>query len=225
MSTLFSDPIPGQISVPVVSFAYPDIGSPFSGIADAAAAPAKQAEPVAPAGPSPAEINALVERARAEAIAQTEQRMTAEAEARAQKQAVQIKDALREFAEERNRYFSQVESEVVRLALAIAGRILHREAQVDPLLIAALVRVAVEKLEVRSGVSVRVSPQEIGRWRPYFADLCERMNLALLEDPQLEPGDCVLETEMGSTEMGVDAQLKEVEKGFFDLLAQRPHIS
>jgi hypothetical protein len=27
---------------------------------------------------------------------------------------------------------------------------------------------------------------------------------------------------LGTTELGLDAQLKEVEQGFFDLLAQRP---
>lgn len=225
MSTLFSDPVPRPMPVPVVSFAYPDIGSHFPSMVDPAAAQGMQAEPVVPSGPSPAEIEALIERARAEAVAQTERRMAAEAEARAQKQAGQLKDALQHFAEERGRYFAQIENEVVRLALAIAGRILHREAQVDPLLIAALVRVAVEKLEVGSGVSARVSPQEAGKWRQYFADISDRINLSLLEDPQLEPGDCILETEMGSTEFGIDAQLKEVEKGFFDLLAQRPRIS
>jgi flagellar assembly protein FliH len=32
----------------------------------------------------------------------------------------------------------------------------------------------------------------------------------------------VLETEMGVTNFGLDTQLKEVEQGFFDLLALRP---
>jgi flagellar assembly protein FliH len=32
----------------------------------------------------------------------------------------------------------------------------------------------------------------------------------------------VLETELGETEIGLEAQLKEIERGFFDLLAQRP---
>ena len=32
----------------------------------------------------------------------------------------------------------------------------------------------------------------------------------------------MLETELGTTQLGLDAQLKEIEKGFADLLAQRP---
>src|SRR5487761_1727852 len=40
----------------------------------------------------------------------------------------QILRALEEFRMERQRYFHHVEEEVVRLSLAIAGRVLHREA-------------------------------------------------------------------------------------------------
>jgi flagellar assembly protein FliH len=35
-------------------------------------------------------------------------------------------------------------------------------------------------------------------------------------------GHCVLETALGTTELTLEAQLAEIERGFFDLLAQRP---
>ena len=38
----------------------------------------------------------------------------------------------------------------------------------------------------------------------------------------VEAHNCILETELGTTELGLEAQLKEIEQGFFDLLAQRP---
>src|SRR5689334_14542941 len=44
---------------------------------------------------------------------------------------VQIEAALATFAEEKKKYFRQVEEEVVQLALAIAHKVIHREAQVD----------------------------------------------------------------------------------------------
>jgi flagellar assembly protein FliH len=34
--------------------------------------------------------------------------------------------------------------------------------------------------------------------------------------------ECVLETSVGRVELGVKAQLIEIERGFFDLLGQRP---
>jgi flagellar assembly protein FliH len=42
-----------------------------------------------------------------------------------------------QFRGARERYFAEVEQEVVKLALAIAARVLHREAQMDPLLLTA----------------------------------------------------------------------------------------
>jgi flagellar assembly protein FliH len=60
------------------------------------------------------------------------------------------------FSEQRTEYFARVEAEVVQLALAIAAKILHREAQVDPMLVAALVRMAIEKMREGSSVTVRV---------------------------------------------------------------------
>ena len=87
------------------------------------------------------------------------------------------------------------------------------------MVVAGLVKVMVEKLQQGSRVIVRVRPEEAGAWRHYFRDNAE---VQIVEDSSLEARDCILETELGTTEMGLDAQLKEIEKGFADLLAQRP---
>jgi flagellar assembly protein FliH len=48
--------------------------------------------------------------------------------------------------------------------------------------------------------------------------------IAIVEDPHLGSDDCILETDVGSANFSIEAQLKEVEQGFFDLLAQRPQV-
>jgi len=58
-----------------------------------------------------------------------------------------ISAALEKFKAERAAYFARIEPDVVQLALAIARKILHREAQMDPLLLAGMVRVALERVE------------------------------------------------------------------------------
>ncbi len=73
------------------------------------------------------------------------------------------------FARERSDYYRRVESEVVQLALAIARKILHREAQLDPHLLAGLVRVTLEKLDAATKVELHVPPHETTDWRHYFA--------------------------------------------------------
>ncbi len=47
-------------------------------------------------------------------------------------------------------------------------------------------------------------------------------SLQLVGDERLGSGECVLETNVGKVELGVSAQLEEIERGFFDLLQQRP---
>ena len=121
------------------------------------------------------------------------------------------------FAQERDRYLHAVEYEVVKLALAVAARILRREAQMDPLLLTGAVRVALGQLSASTKVRLRVPPAELALWTEAVALL---PNLAVrplvLAGDGMRLGDCVVETEMGSVDLGVRAQLAEIERGFFD---------
>ena len=192
---------------------------------------AKQVDPRPPAERTPqpkglpqAEVDDLVKRARAEAIAETEARILAEYELKIRAGVDNVRHAVDLFQAERKNYFSRVESEIVHLALAISAKILHREAQVEPMLVAALVRIAVEKLHDGSSVSVRVSPSQAERWRLNLGNLMNGSSITIVEDANLEEAGCSLETDLGSADFSIAAQLKEVEQGFFDLLAQRPSI-
>jgi len=126
-----------------------------------------------------------------------------------------------EFVRERARYFAGVEAEVVKLALAIAARVLHREATLDPLLLTGVVRVALEKVAEDSTLVLRVPAGAIEMWREAFATSPES-SLQVVGDERLSAGECMLDTSVGKVELGVSAQLEEIERGFFDLMQQRP---
>src|SRR6267154_2022012 len=137
-----------------------------------------------------------------------------------------ISAALEKFAAERSSYFARIEPEVVQLALAISRKILHREAQMDPLLLTGMVHVALEKLDAGSRVRMRTNPVDIRLWSEYFAQHgVGGAQAELIGDANLRRGECCLETESGSTQMSLDGQLKEIEQGFLDLLEQRPRVS
>jgi flagellar assembly protein FliH len=134
-----------------------------------------------------------------------------------------IAEALKQFHLDRVIYYQKVETEVVQLALSIARKILHREAQIDPLLMAGLVRVALEKIEGATGIVLRINPQQATDWRRHLAMHMEPGNLPqIVEDPALPADHCVLETSMGAANLGVEVQLKEIEQGLLDLLGSRP---
>jgi flagellar assembly protein FliH len=168
------------------------------------------------------ELAERIRRERADATQQAEQRLAQEFEAKLQAARGPIGATVKAFETQRTEYFAKVEAEVVKLALSIAAKILHREAQVDPMLVAALVRIAIEKMREGSSVTVRVSPGRVQRWREYFAGQAHVARIDVIEDAELNEHDCLLETELGVANFGLDTQLKEVEQGFFDLLALRP---
>jgi len=131
--------------------------------------------------------------------------------------------ALAQFTRDRATYFQKVEGEVVQLALSIARRIMHREAQLDPLLLAGIVRVALEKIDGATGVRLRLHPQNAEEWRRYLTAHLEPADLPeIVADPAQSPDRCALETAMGTAAMGIELQLKEIEQGMMDLLAARP---
>jgi flagellar assembly protein FliH len=127
------------------------------------------------------------------------------------------------FEKQMSGYYARVEVELVHLALGIATKILHREAQVDRMVVAGLVKVTLEKLQQGTHVTVHVRPEQVTPWIQYFQEnMAGRIHVDVKADASLAANNCILETELGTTELGIETQLKEIEKGFFDLLAQRP---
>lgn len=175
----------------------------------------------APAGISELEVEARILAACARERAQTEARLRAEWDAREARQQQSIAEALRLFAEERRTYFAKVESEVVHLALAIARKILGREAQLDPMLLAGLVRIALDGMQGSPAVRLRVAPSSVADWQR----LSLNEQTEIIADPACGPETCLLETEVGSAHLSFETQLKEVERGFLDLLGQHPDRS
>lgn len=209
-------------------------GSPF-------ASPLRESEPAAPASGTEAnwarvaaELEArlaseniqarqAIAAAREEGRREGQHAATSTFDAERQTNHARISAAVELFRSEQQQYFKNVEREVVRLALAIAARVLHREAEMDPLFLAGAVRVALDKLADTSGVVLRVAPGQVLVWQEMFrlsGDASAQPEV--LGDLSLASGECVLETRLGTIEVGVRAQLEEIEKGFFDLLDQRP---
>jgi flagellar assembly protein FliH len=224
MNTYSSTELPGATDVPVAVLQYQDISE-----RDLPVQPRLHGRAGAEKGPvsaaskhSTAEISALVERERAAAALEVEQRSRKDFEQKLIAERASIAQLITEFEEQRSDYFARVEAEIVQLALSIAAKILHRESQVDPMLVAALVRIAIEKMREGSSVTVRVSPKRAESWRRYFAEIPDMVHVEVAEDMNLSDQDCIVATELGFTNFGLNTQLKEVEQGFFDLLALRP---
>lgn len=116
-----------------------------------------------------------------------------------------------DFIGERQRYFAAAESEVVRLALAIAERVLSREISSDPMYLTETIKLALSKVQDGSRTRLRVREQESAAWTQVFA---EEAQLEVVIDVRLASGECVLETKVGHVALGVCAQLGEIDRNF-----------
>src|SRR5205823_48780 len=110
-----------------------------------------------------AELEALMERRVQEtkAAAYREGETAGRNQGTAQVQPVleKLAHSIHEVSELRPRLRHDAEEDLLKLALAIARKLLHRELSADPDSIAGLIRVAVEKVRTQEIVRVRIHPQ------------------------------------------------------------------
>jgi flagellar assembly protein FliH len=129
----------------------------------------------------------------------------------------QLAGLIEGFAQERDRFQHAVEQEVVKLALAVAARILRREAQMDPLLLTGAVRVALGLLAGSTEVRLRVPVAELDLWTETIA-LAPNLTIkpVVVAGDGMRLGECVIESKVGTVDLGIRSQLGEIERGFFD---------
>jgi flagellar assembly protein FliH len=171
--------------------------------------------------PSNDEITELLLKAHAEGVKEGEEKERARGIERLVEEQNKISVTVEQFQSQVAAYYSRTESEVVQLSLAIASKILHRETQADPTLVAKLAKGVLDKLHQNTKVRVRVHPPDVENWRQYFSrNNDSQIPIEVIGDESVGPENCLLEADLGATQIGIDAQLKEVEAGLLDLLAE-----
>ena len=87
----------------------------------------------------------------------------------------------------------------------------------DQLLLTGAVRVALGQLSGATRVRLRVPPAELALWTETILHLPKlALRPEVVSGEGMRLGDCMIETEMGSVDLGVRTQLGEIERGFFD---------
>jgi flagellar assembly protein FliH len=126
-----------------------------------------------------------------------------------------------ELASLRKRVRAEAEDDAVKLAIAIARRVLYRELSTDPEAILGLVKAAFSKLNSRETHRLRVSPSDAGAIQDHRARLQLPPGLEIVPDGSLTPGSAIFETSRGDLDASVDTQLAEIDRGLTDVLKRR----
>lgn len=166
------------------------------------------------AGERAAQMRAMIDAAREEATMEARRAFEWEMEVRLGQERARVEQVSVQFAKDRERYFGAAEGQVVRLALAVARRVLAREVAADAMHLAGTVRAALARVQDGSSPVLRVSGEESEAWRAMFVG----GGVEVVRDDSLGEGECVLETNVGRVELGVEVQMGEIERGFGELL-------
>jgi flagellar assembly protein FliH len=122
----------------------------------------------------------------------------------------------------RSRIRTEAEGDLLKLAIAIARRVLHRELTLEPESIEGLIRVALEKLQSRELSRIRVHPDQESSIRRALERFSNSQKVELVADSSMQCGDVIFETAHGNLDASIESQLREIERGFADRLRRLP---
>lgn len=123
--------------------------------------------------------------------------------------------SIEQLAGYRSRIRREEEPELVRLAIAIARRILRRELTVDPESLLGLIKAGLQKMDASEVHRVRVHPHHAAIMIRLLDGAALRIEVT--GDPRLEEGAVIFETTRGTLDASLDTQLREIERGFADI--------
>src|SRR5579862_5346455 len=136
----------------------------------------RRPEPERRASPAGEAVSVEEPRAYAAALAEVRQAALREGEAAGRARALaevqpvleQLAHTVADLAKLRPRLREQAEEDLVRLAVAIARRVVHRELTLDPQTITGLVKAALEQLAAGERIRLRVYPDHEAPVRAYL---------------------------------------------------------
>ena len=122
----------------------------------------------------------------------------------------------------REKVVRESEDDLVKLIMMVARKVILREVAQDRRILSDVVQAAISDLSARDEIIIRLNPDDYALVTTSREDylrkelLTDRMQLK--PDSSVLPGSCQVDTEMGTIDAGIDAQLDEI---FRRLLEER----
>jgi flagellar biosynthesis/type III secretory pathway protein FliH len=102
------------------------------------------------------------------------------------------------------------ERDLVKLAVAIAERVVRREIQGDRDLILQMAHAAVERLGTVDIATIHVNPDDLSAMSPRLDEYRGTGPVRLVADTRIAPGGCLIVSDTGTVDAAIDAQFKEI---------------
>jgi len=125
-----------------------------------------------------------------------------------------LKQAVQSVLDARQSWQRHWEQHALKLSTAIASRIVRREIQRVPLITVELVREALQLAKGNERITLRLNPTDHDTLKDHIAKLTAEMNslaeTRVIADSAITPGGCRVETEFGSIDQQLEAQLARI---------------
>jgi flagellar assembly protein FliH len=126
----------------------------------------------------------------------------------------------------------ELEMETVRLALEVAHKVVGREVQTDPQVVAQLVRQALSRLERADRITIRMNPEDMQRLAALaprmLAEITDAERVRFEADAAISCGGCRIESDSGEIDARLERRFKTVEEAFhaeWNNRTENPNVS
>ncbi len=134
----------------------------------------------------------------------------------------ELEKVINEAIEERHNILAAVEGEVIDLVLDIVKNITYGAFKLNPELLTVLVRRGISNATIQHKVSIKVSSDDydnVVKNVDEFKKLIDSSKeIEILKDFSLLKNDCLLETEFGNIDCGLDEQLNSLKESLYIIL-------
>lgn len=123
---------------------------------------------------------------------------------------------------EREEIIAEARPEIIRLALAVARKVIREAAEDDPQMAFRAALEAVKKVRDEEELTIRANPRDAVELEERSQELRSAVRglkkLTIAEDPTIEPGGCVIDSRRGSVDARLERQLARAEKALRDVM-------
>lgn len=132
-------------------------------------------------------------------------------------------ETLNQAIKERKKIIKDAEAEILRLSLKVAEQIIRSEVSLHRDVCLNIVSEAIGRVSDREQIIVKVNREDVDTLKKYkdrIASLVDGVkSLNILEDSGVEPGGCVIETNLGYIDARIPTKIRAIEEAFKKIIS------
>lgn len=162
-----------------------------------------------------ADARGILESARKEGYTAGLQKADAEIEERCRQKTDRLELLISSIEETRKTMLDELEEDIISLVMEAAKKVINIKLEKDDKVFEGIIQNALAQMKREEKIVIRVSPEDYRRYFPdgsaEYAVGGKRILASVTEESLFRPGDCVIESEGDTINVGIDSQLKYIE--------------